>query len=144
MKLLTSLLFLTSLLMANKGITEDKDYGTFVGNTTSYLYSIIEVSQQEMQFIYQGRLKTLNGSVPVKVFLVPLNNTNQKIALHDLIGLSVDRIKENVERNDNIIVVKNRQMAKAKLSATIGGIGILCNKLYYNDDGLLKELKVVR
>jgi hypothetical protein len=143
MKFVMVLLLLGLSLFAND-LSKYESFGVYTGQTTSYLYSIEEVKVYEMRFIYSGKLKTLKGSVPVKVLLHPLDDMSQAYALRSLLGINIDKLREDISGSSNMFIIESKTVLLATLSSTIGALAVVDNQLVYNHNGDLIKIKVVQ
>lgn len=138
------LLFLMSAVFAFGSIMDTRESGLYTNDNTAYLTDIKSIPLNELRYIYSGKLKVLNNSLPVIVLLKPLDNKEQEVILKHLLNISPDQLKEEVKSRANFIIINNTYSLLIKLESTLGAISIIEDSLYYSKgDGTLVKIKVI-
>lgn len=89
------------------------------------------VTVEELNYIYTGRVKHWLNGTPIKLVVVDTDSYCTKNFIQGLLGISINRFKEAVNKHEHIHLIPTRYGMMRFLEDNIGSIGILNKEEVY-------------
>lgn len=144
-KLWVSISLMLGVLSTSLGAIEDcvfDDLGVLYRVGCKVEHMTITVT--ELSYLYSGKLKRFSNGHKATIFVKDYSDYDQKSLAMLVLGVSVSRFIENVNRNENIHKVKRNSMLM-ELSNTPYSIGVLSGtEVLIRGNYGIRTLKVVR
>lgn len=99
------------------------DYGYDI-ELSAHKSETVHLTFQDLNFIYVGRIRNWSDGTRIKLFVRNMVNPCQRNFVLALLGISISKFQEGVNKYEHIQVV-SKEMMLAKLENNIGSIGII-------------------